>query len=248
MTAVNGFKIHALESENKGLAQPMVMIHGAWASRRYLVPAAILLAKSMPVFVPEMPGHGSSSKPKHALTVQQQAEVICAWIQEKGLKNVSIFGNSYGCQVAAQLVVDHPELVSNLILTDSTVDPKAHTMVQTAYRLYLDGFFEPKASKKQLIADLLDMGPLLAFETVQRMLDDDIRINLAKIKCRTLIVRGENDPIAPQKWSEEMARRIPNSQLCVIPNAPHCVNYATPTQLTRIILDFLNESRTTKIA
>ena len=146
MTPILGYDIHALEG-GKGLPQQMVMIHGGWASRRYLVPTAILLAKSMQVLVPEMPGHGSSSKPKHALTVQQQAHVLFTWFRLKGLKDAHIFGNSYGCQVAAQLVADHPELAATLTLTDPTVDPKAQTMIQTAYRLYMDGFSEPQNSK-----------------------------------------------------------------------------------------------------
>ena len=86
------------------------------------------------------------------------------------------------------------------------------------------------------------MGPVLAFQTVQRMLADDIRPKLAEIKCRTLVVRGEKDPIAPEGWTEEVARRIPHAIFSVIPNAPHCVNYATPKQLTDIMLEFINQS------
>jgi len=145
--------------------------------------------------------------------------------------------NSYGCQVAAQLIA---ELACNLILTDPTVDPKARTMVQEAYRLYMDGFDD--GSKGQLMADLCDMVPFIAFETVQKMIADDIRPKLAKIKCRTLVVRGEEDPIAPELWTEEVASRIPHAKIFVIPNAPHCVNYATPYQLTNIMLDFINQS------
>ncbi len=240
ITPTLGYDIHSIEG-GKGLPQKIVLIHGAWGSRRYLVPTAIELAKSMNVFVPEMPGHGSSSKPKHALTVQQQAHVLFMWFRQKGLKDVHIFGNSYGCQVAAQLVAEHPELAATLTLTDPTVDPKARSMIQTAYRLYMDGFGEPKHSQGQLWADLSDMGPVLAFETVQRMLADDIRPKLGLIKCRTLVVRGEKDPITPQSWGEEVARLIPHAEFSVIPNAPHCVNYATPVQLTNIMLNFISE-------
>ena len=241
MTPTLSYEIHAIEG-GKDLAKQIVLIHGAWASRRYLVPTAILLAKSMQVFVPEMPGHGSSSKPKHALTVQQQADVLFEWFKLKGLSQVHIFGNSYGCQVAAQLVANHPDLAFSITLSDPTVDPEARTMIQEAYRLYMDGFAEPKNSKGQLIADLFDMGPFLAYETVQRMIADDIRPKLAKIKCRALVVRGEKDPIAPELWTEEVVSRMPHAQFFVIPNAPHSVNYATPYQLTNIMLDFINGS------
>jgi pimeloyl-ACP methyl ester carboxylesterase len=247
ITPVLRHEIHALESISEDLTQKIVMIHGALASRRYLLPTATLLSKSMQVLVPEMPGHGASSKPAHALSVQQQADVLFEWFRLKRLNQVHIFANSYGCQVAAQLVANHPEIATSLILTDPTVDPAAQTLIQEAYRLYIDGFSEPKGSQAQLFADLSDMGIFLTFETVQRMLQDDIRPKLAKIKCRTLVVRGEKDPIAPQKWTEEVTNRISNARLHVIPNAPHCVNYATPSQLSNIVWDFVSEVETSKV-
>jgi pimeloyl-ACP methyl ester carboxylesterase len=241
MTPTLGHEIHALEGGSKDFDQQIVMIHGAIASRRYLVPTAILLAKSMQVFVPEMPGHGASSKPRRALTVEQQVDVLFKWFQLKGLKQTNVFANSYGCQVASQLIATHPEIACSLTLSDPTADPTGRTLIKEAYRLYIDGFSEPKGSQSQFIADVTDMGIPLAFETIQQMIQNDIRPNLAKITCRTLVVRGEKDPIAPQRWTEEVARRIPNARLCVIPNAPHCVNYATPSQLTSVLLEFINE-------
>jgi len=250
-TTVLGHEVHALvsaseglkpkQSDNQEVPRQIVMIHGALASRRYLLPTAKLLAKSVQVFVPEMPGHGASSKPRHALSVEEQAEVLFEWFRLNGLTRTHMFANSYGCQVAAQLTANHPEIVRRLILTGPTIDPAARSFPQQAYRLYIDGFAEPSGGRAQLFADLSDMGVVIAFETVQRMIDDDIRPKLAKINCRALVLRGGKDPIAPQLWTEEVARRISNARFCVIPDAPHCVNYATPSQLTAIVMEFLDE-------
>src|ERR1700728_3006186 len=84
-TPTFGHSVHAIEGGNGNSRQTIVMIHGALASRRYLIPTATLLSKSMRVFVPEMPGHGSSSKPKHALSVHQQADVLFEWFRLKEL-------------------------------------------------------------------------------------------------------------------------------------------------------------------
>jgi 2-hydroxy-6-oxonona-2,4-dienedioate hydrolase len=239
-TSVLGHEVHALVGGGGGeVTQSMVMIHGALASRRYLMPTACLLSKSMKVFVPEMPGHGESSKPPHALSVEQQAKVIFEWLQLNELQRIHIFANSYGCQIAAELAATHPEIVHTLTLTGA-VDPEVW-VVEQAYRLYMDGFSEPRSAQAQLFADLADMGIPLALETVQAMIDNDIRTNAAKLNCRTLVIRGENDPLAPQVWTEELARRIANSKMFVIPSGPHCVNYATPEELTSIMLRFMHQ-------
>jgi pimeloyl-ACP methyl ester carboxylesterase len=86
------------------------------------------------------------------------------------------------------------------------------------------------------------MSVPIAFETAHRMMRDDIMPKLDRINCPTLVLRGEKDPIAPQLWTEKVARRLANSRFCVIPAAPHCVNYATPKQLTKLITEFLSET------
>jgi 2-hydroxy-6-oxonona-2,4-dienedioate hydrolase len=248
LTAVLGHQVHALVSGSQRgkpgqdqAQRQIVMIHGALASRRYLLPTAKLLADNFQVFVPEMPGHGASSRPRHALSVEDQAEVLFEWFRLNGLTQTHIFANSYGCQVVAQLTATHPEIVQRLILTGPTADPTARSIPKQMYRLYIDGFAEPSGGKAQLFADLRDMGIPIAFQTVQRMLEDDIRPRLSQIKCQTLVLRGGKDTLAPQLWTEEVARRISNSRFCVIPGAPHCVNYATPSQLTSIVMNFINE-------
>jgi 2-hydroxy-6-oxonona-2,4-dienedioate hydrolase len=251
-TQVLGHEVHALAT--RGVTGPpgeadghcekstqIVMIHGALASRRYLLPTAELLAKHVQVFVPEMPGHGASSRPPKALSVEDQADVLYEWFQLNGLSRTHVFANSYGCQVAAQLTAKHPEIVDRLILSGPTSDPAAPSLIQQAYRLYIDGFSEPKGAQGQLFADLSDMSIPIAFETALRMVRDNIKPKLAMISCRTLVLRGERDTVAPQQWTEEVASCVANSRFHVIPKAPHCVNYANPSELTSIILEFLRE-------
>jgi pimeloyl-ACP methyl ester carboxylesterase len=219
---------------------PIIMIHGALASRRYLLPTARLLMKHMPVYVLDLPGHGASSKPIHALSVEEQAKVLSKWLDANKLKKVHVFANSYGCQIAAQLACDRPDVMAKLILTGSTVDPAAPTFFQQWFRLHLDGLIEPLSSQVQMLVDISDMGIVRAFETAGQMMRNDIRKNLPRIKCRTLIVRGENDPIASQQWTEHIAKLIPHAKWAVIPHAPHCINYTSAVELSKMILDFIS--------
>ena len=238
ISPIEGHEVHSFISEDDTLT-PLVLLHGALASRRYLMPTAVFLAKNFQVYVPEMPGHGASSKPAHALSVEQQADVLAAWLRAHKLESVFLFANSYGCQVSARMTAKYPELVNRFILTGPTSDRSAPTLSEQAFRLWLDGFGEPKGSQGQLFADLFDMSVSLAFETAHHMVNNDIRPNLEAIKCRTLVLRGGRDTVAPQRWTEEVAGKLAHSSLTVIEKAPHCVNYAVPEQLSKIVIDFL---------
>ncbi|MFX9973350.1 alpha/beta hydrolase, partial [Acinetobacter baumannii] len=74
----------------------------------------------------------------------EQADVLAEWFSKNGIAKAHVFANSYGCQVAAQLTATYPHLVDRLILSGPTTDPQAKSVVHQGWRLYLDGFYEPK--------------------------------------------------------------------------------------------------------
>lgn len=240
-TPVRGHEVHALVSKKafEQSRQQIILMHGATASRRYLVPTALLLAQHLEVFVPEMPGHGASSKPAHALKVEEQADIIYEWTQLNNLKAPNVFANSYGCQIAAAMTAKYPDVAKKLILTGPTCDPAAATVWQQFLRLHEDGKHEPPGSQMQLFADLADMGWTITFETVHEMVDNDIQQVLSQISCPTLVMRGEFDTIAPEVWTQRVASEIPNAIFKMIPGGSHSVNFANPAILTKMILEFL---------
>jgi pimeloyl-ACP methyl ester carboxylesterase len=237
-TKIPGHEIFALTGSQRG-GLPIVLFHGAIASRRYMIPTAKLLAEKFRVLLPDLPGHGASSKPKHALTVQQQSVALKSWFEVMGLPRACILANSYGCQIAAQFAASYPDSVDKLILSDPTGDPQAPGRWAQFFRLMADGFVEPPFAPLMMFLDIYDMGIRRTFETGERINEDDIRKNLPVVKAPTLVVRGENDPVAPQRWCEEVAELIPDARLSIIPNAPHSVNSATAPQLTKLIDDFV---------
>jgi pimeloyl-ACP methyl ester carboxylesterase len=238
-TPILGHRIFALRSIN--LHAPILLVHGAIASRRYMIPTAKLLSSNYQVLLPDLPGHGASSKPEHALTVQEHAHILKEWIMALGVPRVNVIANSYGCQIAAQLAASHPNVVHRLILTDPTGDPSAPTMWQQFIRLALDGFVEPFGAPLMMFKDIYDMGIRRTLETGHRIKEDDIRKNLPNVRAKTLVVRGERDPIAPQRWCEQVTSMLPNARLVVIPKAPHSVNSANARELTQIVENFLAE-------
>jgi pimeloyl-ACP methyl ester carboxylesterase len=64
---------------------------------------------------------------------------------------------------------------------------------------------------------------------------------LSTIKARSLIIHGDNDPIAPVANAWEMYQNIPKANLWIVPNGGH-VPYAIPgnqDDFVRRVLEFL---------
>ena len=64
--------------------------------------------------------------------------------------------------------------------------------------------------------------------------------NLGEIKVPTLLLIGEDDtPFMPA--AQYMAKKIPDSELIIIPNAGHSANVDNPEAFNRAVLDFLGK-------
>ena len=66
------------------------------------------------------------------------------------------------------------------------------------------------------------------------------RADLAWITVPTLVMVGEDDVISPVAEAREIAGRMPNARLEVIPAAGHLAPYENPSAANEAILRFLN--------
>jgi pimeloyl-ACP methyl ester carboxylesterase len=102
--------------------RPVVLIHGLGLSGRYMLPVAERLARHVPVYLPDLPGFGDSAKPDRALDVPALADALAGWIEAMALAPVALLGNSFGCQIIADLAARHPVLVERAVLEERTSD------------------------------------------------------------------------------------------------------------------------------
>jgi pimeloyl-ACP methyl ester carboxylesterase len=77
----------------------------------------------------------------------------------------------------------------------------------------------------------------------QAMLSHRLEDRLPQIEVPVLFVRGEKDPIAPQRWVSELAGLTPNSSVAVIPGWGHAVQYSAADELMSLMLPFLRETQ-----
>ncbi|HEU4323056.1 MAG TPA: alpha/beta hydrolase, partial [Roseiflexaceae bacterium] len=220
-------------------APPLVLVHGAVMSSRYMIPTAELLASEQPVYAPDLPGYGKSDKPPRALSLPEMAEALAAWMGVNGLERAALLGNSMGCQVIAHLAVRHPALVDRAVLLGPTIDARARSFPRQLVRWLLDVPREAPSQGLVLLRDLWDCGPLRAAGLIRQTLRDRIEEQLPHMRAPTLVVRGARDPLVPQPWAEEVARLLPHGQLLTLPSAAHTPNYGAPLALVRALRPFL---------
>ena len=240
---MNGLRLHARVRDD--LAPPgaptAVLIHGLSVSSLYFTPTAQRLAPHCRVYAPDLPGYGRSQKPAQVPDIPELAESLAAWLDAAGIATPDVLvANSMGCQTVVEFALRYPHRARRLILVGPTYDPSNPGLLEQARRLALDLFFEPPHVTLFLIwPDNIRFGPrrtLVSFRHGQR---HHVERLLPRVGAPALVVRGERDPICPQRWAEEVARLLPRGELRVVPGAAHAVNANSPEALVRLTLDVL---------
>ncbi|GAC1377731.1 MAG: alpha/beta hydrolase [Ktedonobacteraceae bacterium] len=244
---VNDTKMHFMTNRDAVDAgeQVIIFVHGLTVSYRYMCPVASELADTYRVYIPDLPGFGKSAKPANALNLDELADALAQWMDVIMVDRAVFVGNSLGCQILARLALRHPERVTHLVFTGPTMDTRARTAHQEITRWLINVPREPPSLYPIVIKDAFDLGLRRLVQTFRSGLQDDITEHLPHIHMPTLVVRGSWDTVAPQRWTEEVARLLPRGRLVVIPHAAHDLNYNAPRRLARCIRAFLINDQAT---
>jgi pimeloyl-ACP methyl ester carboxylesterase len=175
------------------------------------------------------------------LDVAGHADHLAAWLEAAGLARVAVLGNSFGCQVAVDLAVRHPDRIGGLVLVGPTMDPAARTASRQILRWLRDTVREDPLQLPVLLRDVRDAGPRRVAGTLAHALRDPIEDKLPRVAVPVLVTRGSREPIVPMAWAQAATRLLPRGELAIVPASPHNANYAAADQLAELVLAFLRQ-------
>lgn len=219
--------------------EPVLLVHGLLVSGSYFIPAARRLARWTEVYLPDLPGYGRSAKPRKVLDVTELADALLRFMEACGIGRAHLVGNSFGCQVITAFAQRHPERAIRLVLQGPTVDPGARTLGRQFVRLMKNSRFERHSLGLISLRDYLRAGARRVRGSVRIAMRDRIEERLPCVRHPTLVLRGEYDPVAPQRWVEEVVRLLPDGRLMVVPGVGHAFNYSAPDAFVEAVRPFL---------
>jgi pimeloyl-ACP methyl ester carboxylesterase len=129
---IDGVRLHYLE---RGEGEPLVMLHGNGSMIQDFVSSGLLdmAAQRYRVIVFDRPGFGHSSRPRtKAWTDEAQADLVHGALTALGVPRAAFLGHSWGCSVATALALNHPAMVSALILASGYHYPTVRPDVAAA--------------------------------------------------------------------------------------------------------------------
>jgi pimeloyl-ACP methyl ester carboxylesterase len=199
-------------------------------------------------------------------TVEAMADDAYTFINALGFSKIDIFSFSLGGMVAQDLVVKHPNLVRKLILTGT--GPRGgkdiEKVVGTTYFDILRATLTRSDPKEFLFFKRNAAGKLAARAFVNRLMertvdrDAPIKLkafrtqlkaiqkygrsapsDLSKLTQPTLIANGDDDRMVPSVLSEDLHRRIKDSELVIYPDSGHGGIFQFHEKFAPVAVEFL---------
>lgn len=100
-----------------GHGRPVVLIHGLADSHRtwrHLVPN--LSEDRYRLLLPDLPGHGLSSRPTADYSLDWHAAILGQWVDSLGIDTFDVVGHSFGGGVAQALLLTHADRIQRVAL------------------------------------------------------------------------------------------------------------------------------------
>jgi pimeloyl-ACP methyl ester carboxylesterase len=223
-------------------APAVVLVHGIGVSHRYLQRLHSELAQSVDTYSIDLPGFGSTPRPERALSVADHASYILGAMEQLGVLEFTLVGHSMGVQFGIEAAIQQPGRVPYLVLMGPVVDSDRNTVTQQALALGRDSlFFESPSSNALVLTDYLRCGPTWYLKNLRVMMEYPTEQRVGAVEAPVLVLRGGNDPVAPEGWSRRLAERAPRGSFAEIPGCGHVVQHNRSAEVAEAILSFTTQ-------
>ncbi len=255
------WQIHSVRTGPRG-GVPVVFVHPAGLDLTYWDAQIEGLCDRYDIVAFDLPGHGRSPGTPADWTLENAALMLAQVIRETGAGAAHVVGLSVGSVIAQTLAVTQPGLVRSLTLMGAAAifsEAGRNAMLERSRVLREGGMQRVVQSSierwfaKETIArrpDLIDRAtktlladdPLVHAALWDMMYGFDVRSELSRVTCPTLIITGELDGSTPSSAAQAIHEQIAGSQVEILPGLSHMVTLEAPDHVNDLLSRFLTKT------
>ncbi len=237
--------------------ETLIMLHAAMGSSRRFYAWVPRLARNVRVVRLDLRGHGASAIPRpEALTLDRLVRDVIDLADHLGVQRFHLAGSSAGAIISLATAIQQSERLLTLAAFATTpgLKPSNVNAAKWVAEIRAKGLRQFLADRIGERFDLAKVEPgfvqwfldessktsaeLLA-EFVPLMTTVDLTAELGRIRCPTLAVVPDHDPISSMAQYEVLRERIPDCEFVVYHGLPHNITDAAPDRCAEELHRFL---------
>jgi len=250
---VGGLDIHYLTA---GQGDPLIVIHGGSEGARAWLNNMTELAADYTVYVPDLPGFGTSQPPEGDYFIPELTEFVGQFARALGLESFHLMGHSLGGGVALNYALKSPHKLNKLVLVSSlclggeiafwvrflSLPALYRAISATSLALFrgvrwlVKALLLPVEFVIPWDRQTINLGGSITTFKEQTLV---LASQLSGLMVPTLVVWGARDPIVPVRQAYAAAQLIPDCQLKVFEGSGHSVYRDELQQFSRLLAGFL---------
>ena len=222
----------SLYDEEQGTGIPMILLHGNGEDGTYFAHQLEYFSKTYRVIAVDTRGHGQSPRGSAPFTMDQFAEDLREFLDQRSIDRAIVLGFSDGANIAMKFVLRYPERVRALILNGGNLNAKGvkrsvQLPIEIGYRIAK--LFAKRSAEAKRHAEILGL----------MVHEPNIPLSeLGRIRVPTLVIAGTEDMIR-DSHTREIAAGIADAQLAIVPG-DHFIANREPDAFNRAVEEFLN--------
>ena len=206
-------------------------------------------------------GHGQSSAPAGAYTLEMLAADLKGLLDGLGIEATHVVGLSMGGMIGQVFALAHPAMVQSLVLCDTTSRYPAgaaalwQERIRTAEtqgmeplvegtlgRWFTAPFRDRRKDVVERVGAMIRATPPRGYAGCCHALPKiDVTRRLGEIRCPALVIVGEEDPGTPVDMAREIHAALSGSELAILRSASHLSNVEQPEEFNRVLSAFLDK-------
>jgi pimeloyl-ACP methyl ester carboxylesterase len=262
---VNGLQVHFLDWARPGSEgkPPLILLHGIGRLARSFDPIAPHFTDRYRVIAMDLRGHGDSGwHPQAAYLVEDYVQDLEGLVEQLGLRDIVLWGNSTGGRVAQVFAGTHPERTKAVIVED--VGPERPKEISAGRSTRMAREQQGWASVDELAAQMKRDYPRTPESTLRLIAThnskprDDGRVVLKRdpdiekgfvpteiwrfvktIRAPIIYILGGASTIVPAQTQEELRRVLPQVEIVTMPGLGHYPNEEDREGFAAIVDRFL---------
>ncbi|HXX33554.1 MAG TPA: alpha/beta hydrolase [Thermodesulfobacteriota bacterium] len=251
IVSVNGRQI-SYWTGRKGILEgreTVLFIHGAGGRQYSWGYQKGYFEKEFNPIIIELPGHGESEG-EGEQEIVKYAEHVEVFLKTLGLRKTFLVGHSMGGAIVQTLALSHPEMIKGVVLVGTGARLKVLPMIlngikddfeETVRRVSQFAYSQkaPPTLIERGIAEMLQSRAEVLYGDYLACDQFDLMNEIEKIVLPTLVLCGEDDQLAPVKYSQFLHSRIKGSKMEILPNAGHMMMMEVPQLFNEKIKEFI---------
>ncbi len=181
----------------------VVFVHGTPGSATIWADMLLHVPKGMEYFAVDRPGFGDTTPRSAETSLAAHAAALVPLLKRLAPQRPILLGHSYGGPVIVRLAVDHPELVSGLIIAAGALDPAQ----EHVYTIQYIGAWK---AVRSVIPSFLSNANLELIALRGEL--DKLAPGLGTVRCPITIVHGTADTNVPYDNVPYMTARFVHSR------------------------------------